>query len=254
MTRVVHSYSTTSVHVTRPGIGDGFHSLHQTKCGRCFGHIRAAQHVLCGIAIEGKNRNLRGKLVDDVGVWERRVELDIPWAKGRLALGTRPAEAGGLQLAALGVEPELANEIHTQIRHVRDLAEERVQNDCVRVRIALPLLLRIRVVLRVVHVLFVTDLHSPALVGVMDALDFSNGTRFRIQTKNADGCIPVIDRQHVLALLVQCQVASGRAFSTAASNFEQLARMRVHGVCHNVSCISDRFRARVEQIPLRIKP
>ena len=25
-------------------------------------------------------------------------------------------------------------------------------------------------------------LHSPALVGVMDALDFSNGTRFRIQT------------------------------------------------------------------------
>lgn len=63
-----------------------------------------------------------------------------------------------------------------------------------------------------------------------------------------------------------------------ASNFEQLARMRVHGVCHlayywrhnpesftwiawilsvsgtqasvnNVSCISDGFRARVEQIP-----
>mmetsp|Transcript_18515 Transcript_18515/g.34716 ORF Transcript_18515/g.34716 Transcript_18515/m.34716 type:complete len:260 (-) Transcript_18515:502-1281(-) len=221
--RVVHSNSATRVHVARPGIWNSSDSLHQPQRGRGVGHVRAAHEILRGVSVKSEDRHLRRQLIHHVSVRERRMELDVARSESRFARWARPARPGSLQAARLRIEPELTDEVHAKIRDIRDLAEERVQNHRMGVRIALPLLLRVRIVLGVVHVFGVAHLHASALIGVIDTSGAAHQARVSVDAKHANGGVPVVHNEQVLAGLVQGQVTGRRAPRVLTSQFRQFA-------------------------------
>mmetsp|Transcript_19527 Transcript_19527/g.54576 ORF Transcript_19527/g.54576 Transcript_19527/m.54576 type:complete len:228 (+) Transcript_19527:374-1057(+) len=203
----VHGDPAAGIHVARVALWDGSHCLHQPKCGS----ILALDDALCARAVELEDGDLRRELVDDIAKGMDWVELDVPRAQSLASWGAGRHGARRSQNALDLVEVELPDEVHAQIRHVGDLPEGRVQNDGVRVRVALPLLLGARIVLRVVDVLVGSGLHGTAPVGVVHRAKACDRSGVWVQAEDADSRVPVIDHEHVLAPLVQRDVARGGA-------------------------------------------
>mmetsp|Transcript_70147 Transcript_70147/g.186425 ORF Transcript_70147/g.186425 Transcript_70147/m.186425 type:complete len:227 (+) Transcript_70147:629-1309(+) len=224
------SNASTGVALAVKAVRDGAHCLDQAQCRCCIGHLfwRGVNEPLGCVGVKAENGHLRRELVNDVTDRQPRVELDVARAQRRAALRTRLENAGRRQGPGLLVVAELPDEVHAQVGNVRDPAIVPVQDHRVRVWITLALLLRGLVVVGVVHVLIVLRLHLPAHVGVIQRAELQGVVLLALDAKHSDGCIPIVDDKHVLALPVQGEVARRCAVSAAAPELCELARLGAH--------------------------
>eukprot|EP00406_Dinophysis_acuminata_P047967 CAMPEP_0179307826 /NCGR_PEP_ID=MMETSP0797-20121207/50838_1 /TAXON_ID=47934 /ORGANISM="Dinophysis acuminata, Strain DAEP01" /LENGTH=490 /DNA_ID=CAMNT_0021017515 /DNA_START=245 /DNA_END=1718 /DNA_ORIENTATION=+ len=253
--RRVHGDAAAGVQVARESLWDGADGLHQPQ-GRCApGRQPGASlyHRLGRPVVELEDGHVRGELVDHVAVRERRVELDVPGAEGPPPLGAGEDRAAGRQRPVLRVVPELADDVHAEVRHVGDLAEEGVQDHGVRVRVRLALRLRRGVVDGVVHVLVAARLHGPALVRVEEGAELGDAAALPVQSEDPDGRVPVVHDEHVLAGLVQGDVARRGASRVDAPELLHLAARGAHAPRVDLAVLRHRLRAGVQDVPVRVE-
>mmetsp|Transcript_76833 Transcript_76833/g.124309 ORF Transcript_76833/g.124309 Transcript_76833/m.124309 type:complete len:281 (-) Transcript_76833:435-1277(-) len=251
----VDTDSATGVHVPWKGVWNGSHRLHeaQSRFGT-HGVAVTVGELLCQPTVELKHRDFGRELIHHVAHWQRRMELDVPRSQptGTCLRRSGPQHASGGESARLWVVLELADHVHTQIRHISDAPEERVQDYRMGVRVSLALLLRRSVVVRVVHVLVSPCLHRAALVGVVDRAARSDHAGRVVHTKDSNGGVPVVHNQHVLALLVKCKVAGRGPARAFAAKHSQLTASRAHRPTDYVPWLGDRLSAGVQNVPARM--
>mmetsp|Transcript_34646 Transcript_34646/g.88924 ORF Transcript_34646/g.88924 Transcript_34646/m.88924 type:complete len:255 (-) Transcript_34646:290-1054(-) len=221
--RAVHADAAAGVHVSWPRLRNGLDRLHEAqRWQRSTGH-----DILCGRVAERKDGDLGRELVHHVAERQRGVELDVARAKCHTSLRARLDRTGRRKGSGNRVVPELPDAVHAEVRHVRNAAVERIQDNGMRVRVVLPILLRRGVVLRVVDVPVSAHLHGPALVGVVhraQGLDYAAV----INTEHCDCGVPIVHHKHVLTLLVQCDVARRGAAGICGAKEVHAPRVRVN--------------------------
>mmetsp|Transcript_88135 Transcript_88135/g.247910 ORF Transcript_88135/g.247910 Transcript_88135/m.247910 type:complete len:275 (-) Transcript_88135:445-1269(-) len=207
LARTVHSDPPASVHAARKGVGNGSDRLHEAQRRNVFPAALPSDELCGRLVVELKHRNLGRELVDNVTDWKPRMELDVAGTERPPPGRTRWLHTGSDEGPQVRVVAELPDEVHSEVGHVGDAAEERVQDNRVGVRVALPLLLRRGVVQGMVHVLIVLRHHLAALVGIEHRARPDDLAAVLVHLENADGGVPIIHDKHVLALLVHGYVA-----------------------------------------------
>ena len=121
-----------------------------------------------------------------------------------------------------------------------------------RVRVALALLLRILVIERVIHVLIGARLHRLASLGVVSGQVASDAPVGK-QLERADGTVPVVDEKHAPRVLVDRQVAGGRAAGAhRRAVLRHGAGLEVDREGNHLAVHLDGLRARVDDRQSRV--
>mmetsp|Transcript_6570 Transcript_6570/g.16266 ORF Transcript_6570/g.16266 Transcript_6570/m.16266 type:complete len:406 (-) Transcript_6570:795-2012(-) len=251
------------VELTREGGGERGDGLHQAERGlaraeqlgaqRRRGAREEAVDLSRDLGVVLEDGHLRGELVDDVADGPPLVEAHVARAE-REAVHLDAGEhlAARRDHARLLVEVQLADHVHPQVGHECHAAAARLKHDRVRVRVALPLRLRRRVVARVVDVVLRARLHRAALLRVVRGHDAAQPA-VRLHADRADRRVPVVDQQHAAAAVVDGEEARrGAARAHGRAELAQRAGLAVEREGDHLPLLLDALGARVDHVELGV--
>mmetsp|Transcript_6569 Transcript_6569/g.16263 ORF Transcript_6569/g.16263 Transcript_6569/m.16263 type:complete len:501 (-) Transcript_6569:164-1666(-) len=259
----VDRHAAARVELTREGGGERGDGLHQAERGlaraeqlgaqRRRGAREEAVDLSRDLGVVLEDGHLRGELVDDVADGPPLVEAHVARAE-REAVHLDAGEhlAARRDHARLLVEVQLADHVHPQVGHECHAAAARLKHDRVRVRVALPLRLRRRVVARVVDVVLRARLHRAALLRVVRGHDAAQPA-VRLHADRADRRVPVVDQQHAAAAVVDGEEARrGAARAHGRAELAQRAGLAVEREGDHLPLLLDALGARVDHVELGV--